>query len=97
MVGKHLELLRDFERTPRQYKKANDDYWSRGISENRAKRLRFSHDETSEENSVDEVESLTPEIIKSRLKGFGITTRARNIKRLQEIYRAALQFASNEN
>lgn len=96
IVGKRLEMLRDFKRSPRLYKKAAKDYWSGGITENRAKRPRLSHDEKSQQNSVEEIDSLSPEMIKSKLKDLGITTRARNIKRLQGIYRAALQSASVE-
>lgn len=91
IVGKRLEMLRDFKRSPRLYKKAAKDYRSGGITENRAKRPRLSHDEKSQQNSVEEIDSLSPEMIKSKLKDLGITTWAGNIKRLQGIYRAALQ------
>jgi len=36
LVEKQLELLRDFERTTCHYKKAAEDYWSSGITENHA-------------------------------------------------------------
>ena len=94
IVGKRLDMLRDFKRSPRQYKKAAEDYWSGGITENRATRSQLSHDEESQQTSVEEIDTLTPEIIKSRLQDLGITTRARNIKKLQGIYRAALQSTS---
>lgn len=76
MVGKCVELLGNFERTPRHYNKKAEDYWSGGITENRAKRPRLCHDNSSEVNStsVEDVENMTPEMIKSRLNELGIKT-----------------------
>lgn len=96
MVGKRIKMLGEFERTKQQYKKADNNYWAGGITESRAKRPRFSNDEESQESRVDEIDRLTPEMIKARLTDLGFKTRAKKLKRLQEIYRAALQSVSNE-
>ena len=93
MVGKRIDLLSEVERTPRKYIKKAESYWIDGIIENKAKRPRLCHRSSSEENStsVDETENMTPAMIKSKLKELGINTRARNLKRLQEIYQVAVQ------
>lgn len=91
-----MEFLSDQERTPRQYNKRNGNYWGTGIKEIRAKRHRLCNERApaaTDDNTGCDTE-LTPEIIKDRLKNMGIKTRARCMKRLQEIYEMALQSAS---
>lgn len=36
MVGKWIKMLGEFERTKRQYKTADNNYWAGGITESRA-------------------------------------------------------------
>lgn len=96
LVGKRLECLGELERTPRQYKKKSDDYWLSGIKESRTKRPRLINQPmANQEAHLDNIADLTPEMIKARLKEMGITTRVRNLKRLQEMYRSASQSATN--
>ena len=85
-----LRYLSDLQRTPRLYKKKVDEYWSAGICESRSKRPRLSHEEQAYKHNED-LSSLTPEELRARLKDLGIKTRVRNVTRLVDMYRVALQ------
>ena len=89
-------MLSDFQRKAREYIKKDDEYWSGGIRENQSKRPRLSTPEqTAEAVGQHEVAEMTPEVLKVKLKDLGVKTKVRNIKRLQELYEAALKAASN--
>ena len=89
MVRKRLELLSECERTPRNYKKRNAEYWETTIKEKRACQRAAIKDLSSPANpdSTNEydVANMTPENIKAKLVEMGIRTRLRNVKRLQEL------------
>ena len=89
-VEERLRYLSDLQRTPRQYKKKADEYWSAGICESRSKRPRLSHEEQPYEHD-EGLSTLTPEELRARLKDLGIKTRVRNVTRLVDMYRVALQ------
>ena len=92
LVLKRQEHLSNFERTPRQYHKRKAAYWETDINEKRAKQL--SHIQAEKTSNLHEtqvdVENMTPTDIKEKLKEMGITTRARNIKKLQQMFRDAM-------
>ena len=88
LAEKRLGYLSDVRRTPRRYEKKSDDYWSKGIRESRSKRPRLSN-ETSE--NEDTLLTLTPDELRSRLKDLGIKTKVKNVTRLLDMYRIALQ------
>ena len=82
-----MEMLSSFERTPRQYNKSANGYWSTEIKEARAKRPRLcSKALVDDETNIIDCSEMTPEMIRARLKELGIITRVRNVKRLQEMY-----------
>lgn len=92
LVSKRIETLYSFERTPRTYTKRNADYWKNEIKENRKKLRQCPDSQTQEsENCIgDPVRTVTANEIKEALKGFGYKTRVRNLNRLQELYRDAV-------
>jgi hypothetical protein len=90
MAEERLGVLSDLERTPRSYKKKADEYWSNEIRESRSKRPRLCREEEVADG-LEHISSLTPEILKERLKNLGITTRVRKQSRLLDMYKVALQ------
>lgn len=96
LVGKRLEHLQDYERTPRTYKKRAMDYWESTIRENRAKRVRHCSELPKEnaENEGTDIESMSAEELKAMLKSKGITTRLRSAKKLQELLKKTLKEAN---
>jgi hypothetical protein len=92
MAEERLGVLSDSERTPRSYKKKADEYWSNEIREikSRSKRLRLCREEEVADG-LEHISTLTPEILKERLKNLGITTRVRKQRRLLDMYKVALQ------
>lgn len=97
LAEERLGELSTLERTPRNYKKKLEEYWSGGISANRSKRPRLCNTEAvlDETEESEDPSSLTPEIIKSRLKDMGIKTRVRKLSRLLDIYNIAKQTQSH--
>ena len=89
-VEERLGYLSDLQRTPRQYKKKADKYWSTSICESRSKRPWLSLEGQRYENEED-LSTLTPEELRARLKDLGIKTRVRNVTRLVDMYHVALQ------
>lgn len=92
-MGKRLELLSESSRTPRTYNKRSHSYWSGEIVQSRAKRHRLCNEEVTPLNLIPS--DLTPELIKTRLKEMGITTRIRNFTKLQDMYRNAIMQAAD--
>lgn len=96
LVLKRQEHLSTFERTPRQYKKRKAAYWENDIKEKRAKQLsNIQAEKTSNlhelwENSQVDIENMTPTDIRDKLKKMGVTTCARNLKRLQQMFKDAM-------
>ena len=91
LVLKRQEHLSNFERPPRQYHKRKAAYWETDINKKRAKQLSHIQSEKTSnlhETQVD-VENMTPTDIKEKLKEMGITS-ARNIKKLQQMFRDAM-------
>ena len=93
LAEERLRVLSELKRTPRSYKKRANDYWSNGIKESRRRRLRLCDGEEVSDCSED-ISTLTPEILRSRLKDLGVTTRVRKLDRLLEMY-IALQTQSH--
>lgn len=89
-VEERLRHLSDLERKPRQYKKKANEYWSKGIVETRSKRPRLANQEQVIESEED-LSTLTPEVLRARLKDLGIKTRVKNVARLRDLYRVAMQ------
>jgi len=87
-VMKWLERLRSIERTPRNYTKRKNEYWHNDIKEkrenNKRRRLLEKPDESDQPD-------LTAVDLRQKLNDLGIKTRARNVKRLQEMYEDALK------
>lgn len=93
-VGKRVEHLSQCERVRRTYQKQNRDYWGNTIKESRAKRHRIST-EIIESNEVD-IETLTADEIRKKLKDLGINTRYRCIKKLKEVLTNHLKNKENQ-
>lgn len=93
LVGKRVEHLSHCERATRPYQKRNTDYWESTIKDSRAKRPRVS----AQINEVAEVEvdSLTANEVKEKLKELGISTKLRNLKKLKELLRDSLKNKEN--
>jgi hypothetical protein len=60
-----------------------------GIKESRRKQPRLCDEEEISDDPED-IFSLTPEILKLRLKDMGITTRVRKLSRLLDMYTVAI-------
>ena len=88
LTEKRLGYLQDVQRTPRQYMKRSDEYWSQEILERHNKRPRLSNESCDNE---DELSSLTADELRLRLKDMGVKTKVRNVNRLLDMYRIALQ------
>ena len=97
LAEERLRKLSTLERTPRNYKKKLEEYWSGGISANRSKWPRLCNTEAvpDQTEELEDPSSLTPEIIKSRLKDMRIKTRVTNLSRLLDIYNIAKQTQSH--
>lgn len=100
LVSKRVESLAHLHRTPRTYEKRSDPYWKCDLKEKRAKLKHKIDDEKQAQvnennNSNDEPDymNMSPTELRDGLKTFGIKTRVRNAKRLQEMFRAALENA----
>ena len=88
LVSKRLENLQDLERVPRIYMKRNAEYWETTIKEKRAplrQTMRTPAGDAAGDED-DEVTRMTPPEIRAKLKNMGLTTKTRNVKRLQELY-----------
>lgn len=88
LVGKRVEHLgSDCDRNKRQYVKHNQNYWETGIVESRNKRHRICMEipEIPEEPSGIDLDSLTLQEIKGKLKDLGVLTKLRSRKKLQEL------------
>ncbi len=93
LAEERLGELSTLERTPRNYKKKLEEYWTGGINASRGKRPRLCNTEAVADGTEEseDTSSLTSEIIKSRLKDMGIKTRVRKLSRLLDIYNIAKQ------
>lgn len=89
-VEERLQHLSDLQRKPIQYKKKSHEYWSTGIGESRRKRPRLANQEQIVESEEDLL-TLTPEVLRARLKDLGIKTRVQNATRPLDMYRVAFQ------
>ena len=94
LVEERFKMLSELERTPRSYQKKTDEYWASGIIESRRKRPRLCDQEETNDGS-ENISTLAPEVIRSRLKAMGITTRVQKHARLLDMYRAVLQSQTN--
>lgn len=97
IVGKRMEYLAGYERTPRVYKKKATDYWNETIRNGRAKqrRLCFEVPEENLETGGLDLEHMSVDDLKAELKKRGIKSRLRNIKKLQELLRNNIMEENN--
>lgn len=93
LVGKRVEHLSNCERITRPYFKRNKNYWEHAIKESCSKRLRVSA-QINEEKEVD-VNSLTANEIKLKLKELGILTKLRSLEKLKKLLRESLTNKEN--
>ena len=91
LISKRVEATSEHQRTPRSYNKRNAQYWENDLFEKRAKHkeLRMSIS-TTEEVTQRNIQQMSAVELKEELKKLGIATRVRNVKRLQEMFEAAL-------
>ena len=94
-----MEHLAAYERTPRQYNKKAKDYWEGTIRDVRAKRRRLCLEVLEAEKNVEagglDIENMSAEDLKSELNKRGITTRVRNLIKLQQLLRNDLMQAES--
>ena len=85
LVEKRLEHLSQFERTPRKYKKQNEEYWNANIKSSRAKRKRICTEQPEENLQLESstVEIMTAGEIKVTLKERGISTCLQSLEKLK--------------
>ena len=90
-VMKRIERL---QRTPREYRKRKDDYWTHELSQRRTKQKlemqQSNNDDASTHSSQVDVEKMSVAELRERLKIFRIQTRVRKLTHLQKMYRDAL-------
>lgn len=95
LVTKRVEKLSRLQRTPRSYNKRNAQYWDHQLKEKRAKH-KNKMDENRQEgqnkvsSSQPNVTNMSPAELREGLKVYGVKTRVRNVKRLQEMYLDAI-------
>ncbi|CAB3978408.1 Hypothetical predicted protein [Paramuricea clavata] len=95
LVGKRVEHLSNCERITRPYLKRNKNYWESAIKESRSKRIRVSA-QINEETEVD-INSLTANEIKHKLKDLGVLTKLRSLEKLKKLFRESLTNKENNN
>ena len=97
LAMKRVEATSEHQRTPREYTKRSMQYWENDLQERREKhkrrRLAISS-ERATDNRIDDIQQMSPTELRKELKCLGVSTRIRNIKRLQEMYQDALNQAS---
>lgn len=65
--------LQDRQRTPRQYTKKDESYWSDGIKEARKKRRRVSHEKSTEDLVAEtNLDGMSVQELKEELKKYGV-------------------------
>lgn len=100
LVLKRQEHLHTFERPPRQYTKRKPEYWENAIKQKRGKQLSSVQAEKTESQSeaceINEISTtdMSPDDLRKSIKEMGISTRVRNIKKLQEMYINAMEAAA---
>lgn len=90
-----MEHLTTCARVPRTYQKQTSSYWDDGINESRSKRNRLSAEVIAPEPAIAEVDSLTVDEVKKRLKDLGVKTRYRCLKKLKALLLEELQDKEN--
>ncbi len=97
LASKRVENLEEFRRKPRKYTKRHEEYWSTTIKENRALRLKNlkTPEIRSQPDDLEGIKGMSPPEIRAKLKNMGFPTRARNIKRLHELYQMAIDAAAS--
>ena len=75
--------------------KRNKNYWESAIKESRSKRIRVSA-QINEETEVD-INSLTANEIKHKLKDLGVLTKLRSLEKLKKLFRESLTNKENNN
>ncbi|CAB4028844.1 Hypothetical predicted protein [Paramuricea clavata] len=95
LVGKRVEHLSNCERITRPYLKRNKNYWESAIKESRSKRICVSA-QINEETEVD-INLLTANEIKHKLKDLGVLTKLRSLEKLKKLLRESLTNKENNN
>ena len=97
LAMKRVEATSEHQRTPREYTKRSMQYWENDLQERRKKhkwRVLAISSERATDNRIDDIQQMSPTELRKELKCLGVSTRIRNIKRLQEMYQDALNQAS---
>ncbi len=93
LAMKRVEATSEHHRTPREYQKRSMQYWENDLLEKRAKQKRQNLTEADTNTSQINLQQMSPADLRKELKNFGVSTRVRNLKRLQEMYQDALNQA----
>ncbi len=96
LAMKRVEAASEHHRTPREYQKRSMQYCENDLLEKRAKRKRqklVNLTEGDTNTSQINLQQMSPADLRKELKNFGVSTRVRNLKRLQEMYQDALNQA----
>ncbi|XP_028417002.1 uncharacterized protein LOC114541217 [Dendronephthya gigantea] len=100
-VMKRVEAISEHERTPRAYTKRSAQYWENDLLERREKHKRLGKTQRignpSQAAVQHNIEQLSPAELRKQLKTLGVSTRARNLKRLQQMYQDALNQVTNSS
>ena len=92
------KITSEHARVHRHYTKSNTEYWDKyrqsntEIRESRNKRRKLSaaHDDVTEGSSDLDIQSLSPNEIKEKLKELGVPARVRKLEKLQAILKEIL-------
>ena len=87
-ASKRQQITSEHARVHRHYTKSNTEYWSTEIRESRNKRRKLSaahDDEVTEGGSDLDIQSLSANEIKEKLKELGVPTRVRKLEKLRDI------------
>lgn len=96
---KRTDHLQEYERTPHTYTKQSNDYWNSGRYEQRRKKPRLCVD-VREEPEVPmtevDIDNMSLQGIKDKLKELNIKTRVRRMDKLREILKNYIQQPSTQ-
>ena len=93
LASKRQQITSEHERVHRHYTKSNTEYWSTEIRESREKRRKLSaahDDEVTKDSSDVDIQSLSANEIKEKLKELGVPTRVRKLEKLRDILKGTL-------
>lgn len=94
VVRKRIEMLhsgKKSEKRPmkRKYDKHDDDFWAHGKSEMCARKKQRMEEEVSALQSTEDIENMSDQDIRNKLRALGVRTRIRNRQKLVKMLRDA--------